>query len=410
MIKKSIFTAIISIVFFSIWISCKTETSPKSTNKTVGNKTLLVSDTLPWSERMAQSIMKRHPEAWQAEDEVKKEWDYKTGLLLTAFDKLYQRTDKQPYFEYIQTFADTLINASGSIRGYKVDAYNIDLINSGKILFALYDKTKDERYLTALKSLRTQLETHPRTPSGGFWHKKIYPNQMWLDGLYMGAPFYSKYNTTFENGNKLDDIVHQFELIWEHTIDKETGLLYHAWDESKQMDWADKETGQSPNFWSRAMGWYAMALVDVLDDFPEDHPKRKVLIEYLNQLSRALVKFQDESGLWYQVTDMGTREGNYLEASGSCMFTYALAKGVRKGYLPNDFQQYADKAFEGIIKKLIKVDDDGEIHITQICGSAGLGGNPYRDGSFEYYSNEPIKTDNLHGTAPFILAAYEMNR
>ncbi|MGB3146066.1 MAG: glycoside hydrolase family 88 protein [Maribacter sp.] len=410
MTKKSILTVLMVVVCFAMVIGCKTENKSKSTQEATGNPTLAIPDTLPWSERMAQSIMTRHPEAWQAEDEVKKEWDYKTGLLLTAFEKLYQRTQKQAYFDYIQTFADTLIDASGNIRDYKVDSYNIDLINSGKILFGLYEKTKDERYLTALKSLRSQLETHPRTPSGGFWHKKIYPNQMWLDGLYMGAPFYSEYNTTFENGDKLEDIAFQFELIWEHTKDEETGLLYHAWDESKQMDWADKETGRSPNFWSRAMGWYAMALVDVLDDFPEDHPERKKLISYLNQLSTALVKFQDESGLWYQVTNMGTREGNYLEASGSCMFTYAFAKGVRKGYLPKEFQQYANKAFDGIIKELIQVGEDGEVHITQICGSAGLGGNPYRDGTFAYYINEPIKTDNLHGTAPFILAAFEMHR
>lgn len=391
-------------------MGCKTNSKSKSTQEFTDIKNFNLSDNLQWSERMALSIIKRHPEAWQAEDDVKKEWDYKTGLLLTAFDKLYKSTSNQVYFDYIQTFADTLIDASGNIRGYKKDAYNIDFINSGKILFSLYDNIKDERYLTAMKSLRSQLEKQPRTLSGGFWHKKIYPNQMWLDGLYMGAPFYSKFNTTFEKGNKLDDIAFQFELIWEHTIDKETGLLYHAWDESKQIDWADKETGQSPNFWSRSMGWYLMALVDVLDDFPENHPKREVLILYLNELSKSLVKFQDDSGLWYQVTNMGTREGNYLEASGSCMFTYAFAKGVRKGYLPEEFFQFAIKAFEGIVNELIQVDVDGEVHITQVCGSAGLGGNPYRDGSFDYYINEPIKIDNLHGTAPFILAANEINR
>lgn len=400
----------ISFVLLVTFMSCKNETKKAISENKEEIAPIRISDSLPWSERMAQSVMKRHPEAWQAESNIKAEWDYKTGLLLTGIEKLYLRTGKPSYFDYIKTFADTLINASGNIKGYKIEYYNIDLINSGKLLFDLYDTTKDERYLTALKTLRNQLKTHPRTPSGGLWHKKIYPNQMWLDGLYMGAPFYARFNTTFEKGDKLNDIAHQFELIWEHTLDKKTGLLYHAWDESKQMDWADKKTGRSPNFWSRAIGWYAMALVDVLDYFPEDHPKREILISYLNKLSEALATYQDESGLWYQVTDMGDRDGNYLEASGSCMFAYAFAKGVSKGYLPETFKAVANKAFDGIIELLVQIDDDGEVHITQVCGSAGLGGDPYRDGSFQYYIGEPIITDNLHGLGPFIMAANELHR
>ena len=402
MIRNGVF---ILIILFALG-SCKSRDTIKTEKTNV--QAVEISEDLPWSERMAQSIMYRHPEAWQAESDVKAEWDYKTGLLLTAFENLYERTNNKAYYDYIKTYADTLINSQGEIRDYKTEYYNIDLVNSGKILFDLYDVTKDPRYLKSLQTLRAQLETQPRTPSGGFWHKNIYPNQMWLDGLYMGAPFYAEYNTTFENGDKLEDIAHQFELIWEHTIDPKTGLLYHAWDESKKMDWANKETGTSPNFWSRAMGWYMMALVDVLDYYPEDHPKRKVLIEKLNKLSEALLDFQDETGLWYQVTNMGDKKGNYLEASGSCMFTYAFAKGVDKGYLPQKFKNAADKAFQGIISELVTVDDNGEIHIAQICASAGLGGNPYRDGSFEYYINEPVKIDNLHGTAPFILAANQL--
>lgn len=398
------------ILVFFVVLGCKSEGKKSDVASKADAVSMEISDSLPWSERMAQSIMKRHPEAWHAENDSVGEWDYKTGLLLTAFEKLYERTGNQKYFEYIKGYADDFIDSTGNIQDYKIEYYNIDLVNSGKILFNLYDQTNDERYLKALQTLRKQLETHPRTPSGGFWHKKIYPDQMWLDGLYMGAPFYARYTTEFENGDKLNDVAHQFELIWEHTLDKKTGLLYHAWDESKKMDWADKETGQSPNFWSRAMGWYAMALVDVLDYFPEDHPKREVLITQLNQLSLAVLKFQDESGLWYQVTDMGGREGNYLEASGSCMFTYAFAKGAANGYLSERFKDAAEKGFDGIVERLIKVDENGQVHITQICGSAGLGGNPYRDGSYEYYINEPIKTDNLHGTAPFILAAFALNR
>jgi unsaturated rhamnogalacturonyl hydrolase len=329
---------------------------------------------------------------------------------MTSFEKLYKKTNNPVYADYIKGYAETVINSSGEILNYKLEDYNIDNINAGKMLFDLYSRTKDNRYLTALQTLRKQLETHPRTNSGGFWHKKIYPYQMWLDGLYMGAPFYAQYTATFNNGKDFDDIAKQFEQVHLHTIDKKTGLLFHAWDESKQMPWANKETGTSPNFWSRSIGWYMMALVDVLDYLPKEHPKRKELIGYLNEISTAVAKYQDTSGLWFQVTDAGKKEGNYLEASGSEMFVYAFAKGTNKGYLPAKYKKLAEKGFDGIVKNLIKVDEDGEIHITQVCASAGLGGNPYRDGSYEYYIKEKIKTDNSHGLGPFILAAVELEK
>ena len=371
---------------------------------------LLIADTLPWSDRMAQSIMKRHPLAWQTENDSIAEWDYKLGLLMTAFEKLYRKTKNETYAKYIEEYARTMIDSSGQISGYKLENYNIDMVNPGKFVFDLHERTQDERYLPVLHTLRRQLEGHPRTKSNGFWHKKIYPYQMWLDGLYMGTPFYARYSVTFEDGAQLDDVVHQYELIEARLRDEETGLLYHAWDESKQMDWADDETGRSPGFWARSLGWYAMALVDVLDYFPEDHPKRIQLIGYLHELADALLPFRHKSGLWYQVPDQGDREGNYLEASSSCMFVYAFAKGARLGYLPDHFRQVAEESFAGIVDQLIEVEADGEIHITNVCGSAGLGGNPYRDGTYDYYVNETIKTDNLHGTGPFILAALELDQ
>jgi unsaturated rhamnogalacturonyl hydrolase len=283
-------------------------------------------------------------------------------------------------------------------------------VTAGRILFDLYANTKDPRYLTVLKLLRKQIEEQPRTASGGFWHKKIYPNQMWLDGLYMGEPFYAQYTVTFENGKKLDDVAKQFELIQKHATDKKTGLLYHAWDESKQMPWADKTTGTSPNFWSRSIGWYVMALVDALDYFPKNHPKQKELVGYLNNIATSLVKFQDPSGMWYQVTDMGTKKDNYLESTGTAMFAYAFAKGVNKGYLPAKYKKAANKAFDGLTKQLIKVDQDGTITITQACAVAGLGGTPYRDGSYDYYVHEKKKDNDPKVTGPFILAALELNR
>ena len=284
------------------------------------------------------------------------------------------------------------------------------MIVAGRLLFNIYDTTKDKKYLLAMQMLRKQIEEQPRTASGGFWHKKTYPNQMWLDGLYMGEPFYAQYTTTFENGKNLNDIAKQFELIQLHATDSKTGLLYHAWDESKQIPWANPITGTSPNFWSRSIGWYMMALVDALDYFPKDHPKQKELVGYLNNIAASLAKFQDKSGLWYQVIDAGSKEGNYLEASGSSMFTYAYAKGVNKGYLPSKYKKIATKAFDGITQQLIKVDSDGEITITQVCAVAGLGGNPYRDGSYEYYVNERKNDNDPKATGPFILAALELNK
>jgi len=284
------------------------------------------------------------------------------------------------------------------------------MIEAGNILFFLYDSTKEEKYLKAMQTLRKQLSEHPRTSEGGFWHKKVYPNQMWLDGLYMGAPFYAQYTVKFEIGEKLNDVALQFELIQKHLVDSKTGLLYHGWDESNKMDWANIETGTSPNFWSRSLGWYAMALVDVLDYFPINHPKHKELVSYLNQLAEALAKQQHESGLWYQVTNMGDREGNYLEASGSAMFSYALAKGANKRYLPQKFKEIANKAFDGITRDLVKVSNEGDVIITQACAVAGLGGNPYRDGSFEYYINERKKDNDPKATGPFILAALELDK
>lgn len=408
-LKKGIGFILIAIYSSSLFVSCKQE--KKQSEIIDENKTeFIISDSLKWSDRMALSIMKRNPEVWNIDHIPEPKWEYKVGLVLKAYERLYESTKNETYYNYIKDFVDSMIDSTGTIKGYELESYNIDLINPGKLLFNLYDKTQDEKYLIALKTLRKQLDGQPRTKSGGFWHKKIYPNQMWLDGLYMGEPFYAQYTVKFENGKNIEDIAHQFRLLHDHAFDKNTGLYFHAWDESKQMPWANKETGCAPNIWLRALGWYAMALVDVLDYLPKEHPKHQQFVEYLNELAEAASNFQDESGLWYQVPNMQEREGNYLEASGSSMFVYAFAKGAHKGYLPAKFEAVAIKGFDGLVKELIKVDDDGEIHLTQVCKSAGLGGDPYRDGSYEYYLSEPILTDNSHGLGPFIMAALELNR
>ncbi|WP_264550742.1 glycoside hydrolase family 105 protein [Flavobacterium sp. N2038] len=385
-------------------------TSCKVISQETVNKDIIISKDLKWSDKMALTLMKRHPEAYMIDDSKTPKWDYVHGLVLHGFEELYKKNPDSRYPVYIKGYVDALVQNDGTIKTYELDKYNIDMVVSGRLLFNIYETSKEEKYLKAMQLLRKQIAEQPRTQSGGFWHKNIYPNQMWLDGLYMGEPFYAQYTVTFENGQNLDDVAKQFEQIQLHATDPKTGLLYHGWDESKKMPWANKETGNSPNFWSRALGWYVMALVDVLDYMPKDHPKQKELVQYLNSACAAVAKYQDKSGLWYQVTDKGGKEGNYLEASGSSMFAYAFAKGANKGYLPAKYKKLANKAFDGLTTKLIKVDADGGITLTQACQVAGLGGTPYRDGSYEYYVKEKKKDNDPKATGPFILAAVELNR
>jgi len=394
-----LFVLILGLLF----VSCKsvqTNTSDK----------LEVSDKLKWSDRMAQTLMIKHPNAYEIDDKTAPKWDYVHGLVMSSFEQLYKKTNNQKYYQYLKGYADATISEDGSIPSYKMENYNIDMIVSGNIMFFLYDKTEEDKYLKAMQTMREQIKNQPRTSEGGFWHKKIYPNQMWLDGLYMGSPFYAQYTTKYEGGKQLDDVAKQFDLIQKNLLDSKTGLLYHGWDETKEMNWANKETGTSPNFWSRSLGWYAMALVDALDYFPENHPKRQQLISYLNSLSDTLLKYQHTSGLWYQVTDQGDREGNYLEASGSAMFAYAFAKGANNGYLPKKYKQHAEKAFNGLTRDLVKVTPEGYTILTQVCAVAGLGGKENRDGSFDYYINEKKKDNDPKATGPFILAALELDK
>lgn len=361
--------------------------------------------------KMADSEMKQFPEPWTVDFNTKPTWNYTQGLIAHAMIKLWQVNGKEAYYNYAKIYADKMIDSYGNISAYDMEDYNIDCVNSGKFLFDVYEKTKDDRYLKAIHHLRDQLKTHPRTSEGGFWHKKRYPSQMWLDGLYMGASFYAQYASFFNEPEIYDDVVNQFVLVHKHTYNPETGLNYHGWDESKEQKWADPITGCSPNFWGRAMGWYAMALVDVLDYLPREHPGRIKLLKILNQVVAGIKKFQDpKTGLWYQVLDQGTREGNYLEATTSSMFTYTLLKAARKGFISSDYNAIAIEAYHGILNNLIRDNGDGTISLTKCCSVAGLGGNPYRDGSFEYYINEPVRDNDPKGVGPFIMASLEFNK
>lgn len=366
----------------------------------------VIPDTLPVSVKMAESIMKQFPHIYNVEHFNSPVWCYTLGLSSLSFLKLHKETNNEKYLAYVRGYSDSLIDENGHIKGYQMDRFNIDNVNSGKILFILYDLTQDERYIKAAKTIRQQVEWQPRTRTGGFWHKRIYPYQMWLDGLYMGAPFYAQYEQRYDSPESFNDIAHQFILIEEKTRDPKTGLLYHAWDESKIQSWSDPETGRSRHFWGRAIGWYAMALVDALDYFPKDHPKKKDMIAIIQRLAEALVKVQDEeTGVWYQILDMPEREGNYREGSASAMFVYFMVKAIQKGYLDESYLKPAMKGYNGILEHLIIYGEDGQMSISPVCRGAGLGGKPYRDGSYEYYINEAKFDNDTKATGPFIMAS-----
>jgi len=374
-------------------------------------KTLVGKSGLDIACEMADSEIAHFPEPWTVDFNPTPVWNYTQGLIAQSMIKAWQASGNEKYYNYAKTYADKFIAADGTIGAYDLSDYNIDAVNSGKFLFDLYEKTKDQKYLKAIQNLREQLKTHPRTREGGFWHKKRYPNQMWLDGLYMGAPFYAQYAKYFNDQAIFDDVVKQFVLIHKYTYNPKTGLNYHGWDESRLQKWADPKTGCSPNYWSRAEGWYAMAVVDVLDFLPEDHSGRAQIRSILDQVVAGIKKYQDEkAGLWYQVLDQGGREGNYYEATGSSMFVYAMLKAVRMGYISKDYEAVAEKGFQGILTNLIKHNSDGTISLTHCCAVAGLGGNPYRDGSYEYYIKETVRDNDPKGVGPFIMAALEYNK
>lgn len=371
----------------------------------------VLDNTKPWSERMVESEMVRFPQAWMMDWDEEPTWDYVHGLNLLGFARVYEKTGDGRYLNYLKGYYDTLIDEQGNIATYSGEKYNIDMLNAGKVLFFLYDKTGEQKYMLAADKLRAQLNKHPRTSEGGFWHKKRYPSQMWLDGLYMGAPFYAEYILRARQPDQFDDVFLQFELIEKHLYDAKTGLPRHGWDESREQKWADNDTGLSPHHWSRALGWYAMAMVDVLDIMPDTLSKRAWLAARFEKFMAQVIKYQDSTGTWYQVTDLGDRKGNYLEASGTAMLTYAMARGVNLGVLPESFRVHAEKGFAGILDQMISVDPETNvISLEKVCAVAGLGGNPYRDGSFDYYMSEPIRPNDAKGVGPFILAALELDK
>ncbi|MFV0366084.1 MAG: glycoside hydrolase family 105 protein [Mangrovibacterium sp.] len=392
----------------SLLVSCG---QSKKEKQSVSHEEFNGKSPIEWAMLMADSDQKRFPDATMLDWTTKPKWSYTQGLVTLANQKLYAYTKEQRYWDYGYNYADTMITAEGEILGqYKMDKYNLDLVNSGKLLFEIYKQTGEERFKKAIDVLHTQLEGQPRNSDGGYWHKKIYPWQMWLDGVYMADPFSAQYGAVFGHPEAIDDAILQVELIQKHTYDAKTGLNFHGYDESREQFWADKETGLSQHVWGRAMGWYSMAMVDILDFIPADHPKREAFIQNLQKVYAAILKAQDvKTGVWYQVMDAPKREGNYLEATASAQFTYAFAKANRMGYVGDEYMDAAKKSFKGMLDAFVSINEDGTMDLNQCCSVAGLGGKDNRrDGTYEYYLSEPIRANDPKGVGPFIMAALEL--
>ena len=369
----------------------------------------------PYSVRMIRSEMKRNPDATYLDGRNgERKWNYTTGLELKSFLDAAKRYELPEAVDYVRAWADTMATEKGDVYKYKKSNFNVDHICPARIYFDLHDMygDQDKRYRRVTRMIREQIDDQPRTKSGEFWHKQIYPHQVWLDGFYMALPFYAEYTKRYAPKEQKDslfaDIVHQFTAGAKNTLDPATGLFRHAWDESKSMFWCDPETGLSEHAWGRANGWYAVALVEVLDYLPEKHPGRQELIDQLNYFLEVLPKWADkETGMWYQVLDCPEREGNYQEATCSIMFTYAFLKGLIMGYIDDSHKDYILGLYPKFIDRFIRENEDGTISMTDCCAVGGLGGKQMRKGDFEYYLSEPIIENDCKGVGPFIWASLE---
>ena len=359
--------------------------------------------------------MQRNPDATYLDGrEGQRKWNYTTGLELKSFLDAAKRYELPEVVDYVRAWADTMATEKGEIYSYKKSNYNVDHICPARIYFDLHDMygDQDKRYRRVTRKVREQLDSHPRTQSGEFWHKQVYPNQVWLDGFYMALPFYAEYTKRYAPKEQRDslfaDIAHQFTAGAKNTYDPATGLFRHAWDESRSMFWCDPETGLSEHAWGRATGWYAIALVEVLDYMPKDHPGHQELVDQLNYLLEVLPEWADpQTGMWYQVLDCPEREGNYQEATCSIMFTYAFLKGLRRGYIDRSHEEYILGLYPKFIDRFIRENADGTISMTDCCAVGGLGGKQMRKGDFDYYLSEPIIENDCKGVGPFIWASLE---
>ena len=339
----------------------------------------------------------------------KSTWNYIDGCMIKAVIELYHITGNKKYLEFADSFINYFVNEDGSIQSYDPKEYNLDNVNAGKTLFDLYKLTGREKYRKAIDTVYSQLKGQPRTSTGNFWHKMIYPNQIWMDGLYMAQPFYMQYEVEYNNKANCRDSYEQFLHVYDLMRDTRNGLYYHAYDDSREAFWCDPVTGLSDNFWLRALGWYAMALVDTMEVMPEEMDEEKARLGAVyKELIDAMLPYQDqESGMWYQVVNRGRIQPNYPETSGSAIFAYAIMKSVRLGYLDERYFAFGRKAFDGICEKYLS-EENGELQLGGICLVAGLGNKEMWEGTFDYYMREPVVKNEAKGVAPLILAYIEI--
>ena len=335
------------------------------------------------------------------------QWSYDYGVVWRGMEMLYALTGQDQYLAYIYDALDGMIAEDGQIAGYSLRDQNLDYLCNGRALICLWRETRQERFLRAIRLLRSQLDTQPRTSDGGFWHKQVYPYQMWLDGQHMAIPFYIQSELMLDgSAEALDDAANQLILAYRHTLNPATGLPCHGWDEKKRQNWADPETGRAAHAWGRAVGWYMVALADSLDLLPREHRLYGDVLAIFRELSGRLLSIREE-GVWLQVLDCPGRPGNYLESSGSCMIDYALLKGARLRLLPEDCGAEAQRSFEAIQRQFIGRMRNGEYFVARCCRGAGLGGSGGRDGSFDYYISEIVSSFDLKATGAYLQAACE---
>ena len=372
---------------------------------------------LSWAKKLADSELERktlkyHYNGWDEYRRRPTKFEYDVaGLQIQALQHLNEVSPEQRYVDAAEIVTGSFIANDGSIHTFPPELFSIDLHNPGRVVILLEQRTGEEKYRKAVDYLRERLKVHPRTSEGAFWHRVTYPNQLWLDGVYMGIPFLMQYAAAYETGAaqhaSFKEGVHEFEITRQR-LRSSNGLYIHAWDESKQASWADKETGLASQYWGRGMGWLAMAMVDVLDYLPEAETElRATMLAMVNEFAVDIVRYQDaETGTWWQIVDKPGELGNYRESTATAMFTYFLAKGLNKGYLPEAFKEPAQKAYQGLINEFVTVHADGKISMTDQCLVAGLGFG--RDGSYNYYMTERIVSNDAKGNGPFIMAGVEM--
>lgn len=352
---------------------------------------------LEWAREACRTIMQQYS---AAQLPPANRWHYHQGVFLYGMQKLWEQTGEAEYFSYIKSYVDHLVDEQGN---FYFDRAELDAIQAGLLLFMLEEQTGKNKYRKAADKLRGLFYTLNRTSEGGFWHKDIYPYQMWLDGLYMGGVFAMIYGRNYEQPGLIEMALQQERLLRQHTKDEQTGLYYHAWDESRETPWSDPNTGKAPEFWGRAIGWYGMALNDFLDILPEHHPNKPELQHVLQQLAAAYAKYQDkQTGLWYQVVDQGDRADNWLETSCSSLFTLTLAKAINNGHIEQKYKETALKGYNGLLTQLY-FDEQDSLRMPGICIGTGVG-------DYSHYINRPTSENDLHGIGSFVMACVEIQR